>query len=160
MPRSIESKMVAWEDVASHALNLHANGRRIVTTNGCFDLLHYGHLQYLTEARALGDCLWVAVNADETVRRQKGEGRPLNPEKWRAATLAALEVVDYVTIFREDTPVDFLKRVAPKTHVKGGDYSPEKLPETPVVEAGGGEVRCLAFTDGVSTTGLIAKLKD
>jgi len=159
MPRSPESKLVSWESAPSLAESLRAQGRRIVTTNGCFDLLHWGHIQYLNEARALGDCLWVAVNADATVRRRKGEGRPLNPESWRARALAALEAIDYVTVFREDTPEAFLSRVRPAIHVKGGDYLPQNLPERAVVEAAGGEVRCLAFVDGVSTTELIEKLR-
>lgn len=159
MPRTPQSKLVTWDDLADRAAEVRAQGRKLVTTNGCFDLLHWGHLQYLNEARLAGDCLWVAVNADATVRRSKGPGRPLNSQDWRALALAALECVDYVTIFEQDTPVEFLERVRPAIHVKGGDYRPENLPEKAVVEAGGGEVRCLSFVPGISTTQLIEKMR-
>lgn len=159
MARNPQSKIVSWKNLPQVAADLRARQRRVVTTNGCFDLLHWGHIQYLNEARALGDCLFVAVNADATVRRSKGTARPLNPQDWRALALAALEAVDYVVIFEEATPEEFLRIVQPAIHVKGGDYLPENLPERKVVEAGGGEVRCLSFVPGVSTTKLIEKMK-
>jgi rfaE bifunctional protein nucleotidyltransferase chain/domain len=159
MTRSPESKLVPWDRLERLSAELRAAGKRIVTTNGCFDIVHWGHMHYLDEARRLGDCLFVAVNADATVRRQKGEGRPINPESRRALQLAALESVDYVTVFPQETPEAFLETVRPAIHVKGGDYLPENLPERAVVERFGGEVRCLGFVTGLSTTKLIERMK-
>jgi rfaE bifunctional protein nucleotidyltransferase chain/domain len=157
--RSSESKVIAIDEIEALASQLRASGRRIVTTNGCFDLLHWGHLAYLNEARALGDVLICGVNSDASVRHLKGDSRPLISEHYRALQLAALEAVDYVTIFSEETPDKFLEKVKPSLHVKGGDYQPDQLPERKVVEAGGGKVVCLSLILGFSTTGLIAKLK-
>lgn len=134
-------------------------GKRLVTTNGCFDLLHWGHIQYLNEAKALGDLLLVGLNSDASVKRLKGPSRPLNPELVRARQIASLECVDYVVIFEEATPEAFLEMVKPAIHAKGGDYRVEDLPERKVVEAGGGEVRVLSLVPGFSTTSLIEKLK-
>jgi glycerol-3-phosphate cytidylyltransferase len=158
MPRSPESKLVPWDKIEEVAARVRAQNGRLVTTNGCFDLLHWGHMHYLFEARTLGDCLFVAVNADATVRRQKGEGRPIHAESRRALQIAALESVDYVTIFQQETPDAFLEKARPAIHVKGGDYLPENLPEREVVEKHGGEVRCLGFVTGLSTTKLIERL--
>ncbi|MBS2002372.1 MAG: D-glycero-beta-D-manno-heptose 1-phosphate adenylyltransferase [Cyanobacteria bacterium SZAS LIN-5] len=130
----------------------------IVTTNGCFDILHVGHVRYLAEARRLGDVLIVGVNTDDSVRRLKGPSRPVNNENDRAEVLASLECVDYVTLFPEDTPVELLTEVKPNFHAKGGDYDPEKLAETPVVESFGGQVKIINLVPGKSTTSLIAKI--
>jgi glycerol-3-phosphate cytidylyltransferase len=130
----------------------------IVTTNGCFDILHVGHVRYLAEARKLGDLLIVGVNTDASVKRLKGPTRPLNNEADRAEILAALECVDYVTLFTEDTPVEFLAEVQPNFHAKGGDYNPADLAETPVVESFGGQMKIINLVPGKSTTGLIAKI--
>lgn len=130
----------------------------IVTTNGCFDILHVGHVRYLAEARKLGDLLIVGVNTDASVKRLKGPTRPLNNEADRAEILAALECVDYVTLFTEDTPVEFLTEVQPNFHAKGGDYNPANLAETPVVESFGGQMKIINLVPGKSTTGLIAKI--
>lgn len=137
---------------------LRAQGKKIVTTNGCFDLLHIGHLQYLGQARELGDRLWIGLNSDRSVQALKGPKRPIQDEKSRLLQMAALEAVDYITVFEALTPVEFLKQVRPAIHVKGGDYRPEDLPETSVVEAGGGKIECLAFTPGFSTTALVEKI--
>ena len=133
-------------------------GMTIVTTNGCFDLLHYGHVSCLERAGRLGDMLVVGVNSDAVVRRLKGKGRPINPALNRAAVVAALRAVDAVFIFNEETPETFLKALKPDIHVKGGDYS-GRLLEQDAVEAAGGTVRILAKVPGLSTTLLLKKAR-
>lgn len=157
--RALEDKLIPMEEVASKAASLRLLSKKIVTTNGCFDLLHIGHLNYLREARAMGDCLWVGLNADSSVRALKGPSRPLQDEATRSIQLAALEAVDFVTLFFESTPEKFLEKVQPWVHVKGGDYQGRDLPERRIVEQGGGSIRCVAFTEGFSTTSLIERIK-
>jgi D-glycero-beta-D-manno-heptose 1-phosphate adenylyltransferase len=135
-------------------------GRRIVFTNGCFDLLHAGHVRYLREARALGDLLVVGVNTDASVRRLgKGGDRPIVPEAERAEVLAALEMVDYVTLFDEDTPLELVRAVAPDVLAKGGDWTPETVVGAEDVRARGGDVAIIAYHPGLSTTALIDRLR-
>ena len=133
-------------------------GERVVFTNGVFDILHVGHLRSLTEARALGDALLVAVNADSSVRRFKGDKRPIVSEDERAELLDALRAVDYVTLFDTRTPVPLIEKVQPAIYVKGGDYTLEDLPEAPVVQGYGGEVQILSLIAGRSTTNIISKI--
>lgn len=135
------------------------DGLRIVFTNGCFDVLHLGHTTYLREAKRLGDRLIVAVNADASVRRLKGAGRPVNDETDRAGVVAALECVDYVTLFDADTPVDLIEALRPDVYVKGGDYTPDMLEETPTVLAYGGEVRTVGYVEAHSTTALVDRIR-
>lgn len=130
------------------------NGLRVVFTNGCFDLLHVGHLRTLQWARRQGDLLVVGLNSDASVRQLKGEGRPLTTELERAELLAGFSCVDYVVIFPESTPLDLLARVRPDVHVKGGDYRLEDLPETALVRGYGGEVLLTPLIEGRSTTSL------
>jgi D-beta-D-heptose 7-phosphate kinase/D-beta-D-heptose 1-phosphate adenosyltransferase len=138
---------------------LRRAGKRIVFTNGCFDLIHPGHVRYLRAARRLGDVLVVGLNSDRSVRRlAKGPGRPLVSEGDRAEVLAALEMVDFVTLFAEDTPLDLIRRVRPDVLVKGGDWSEERIVGADVVRAGGGSVRSLPFAPGYSTTRLIRRI--
>jgi D-beta-D-heptose 7-phosphate kinase/D-beta-D-heptose 1-phosphate adenosyltransferase len=137
-----------------------AAGNRIVFTNGCFDVLHAGHVAYLAEAKHLGDVLVVAINTDEQVRSQKGEGRPIFTEPERAEVLSALECVDYVTVFAEPTPHRILERVRPDVLVKGGDYAPSEVLGREVVEAYGGDVRVLAYRRGLSSTDVIRRLAE
>ena len=132
-----------------------AEGAVVVTTNGCFDVLHLGHLRYLQAARQLGDLLIVAINSDTSVRELKGKNRPLVPEEERAEMLAGLECVDYVVIFPELTPISLLSELKPNIHVKGGDYKLEQLVEKEVVEANGGKVIVGLNVPGKSTTNLI-----
>lgn len=132
-----------------------SKGSVVVTTNGCFDVLHLGHLRYLQAARQLGDLLVVAVNSDSSVRELKGENRPLVPEGERAEMLAGLACVDYVVIFPELTPISLLSDLKPNIHVKGGDYKLEQLIEREVVEANGGKVIVGLNVPGKSTTNLI-----
>lgn len=137
---------------------LRAAGKKIVFTNGCFDLIHTGHTRYLASARALGDLLIVAVNSDSSVRTIKGEKRPINTQNDRAETLAALESVDFVTIFDEPDPYRVISELLPDVLVKGGDWPVEKIIGRNVVEARGGRVVTIPFVDGASTTGIIEKI--
>lgn len=135
-------------------------GDRIVFTNGCFDILHRGHVEYLQEAAALGDRLIIGVNSDASVRRLgKAADRPLNDQDGRAKVLAALRLVDAVVIFDEDTPLDLIKAVGPDVLVKGGDWRPEDIVGSDVVKKLGGEVRALKLVDGFSTTALVEKIR-
>ncbi|NLC58304.1 MAG: D-glycero-beta-D-manno-heptose 1-phosphate adenylyltransferase [Armatimonadetes bacterium] len=152
------SKIVSWEQLDAIVRRLKAEGKRIVFTNGCFDLLHIGHARYLQQARALGDFLIVGLNSDESVRRLKGPRRPLVPEAERAEMLAALACVDAVALFQEDTPDHLIRLVSPHLHAKGGDYRKEELPEAPLVESLGGEVRILPWVAGRSTTEIVLRV--
>lgn len=133
--------------------------KKIVFTNGCFDILHIGHLRYMEEAAKLGDILVIGLNSDASVRRLKGEERPINSQEDRAELLSALEFVDYVVIFDEDTPYELIKKIQPDVLVKGGDYKPEEVIGKDIVEARGGELRLLRFVEGKSTTNIISKIK-
>ncbi len=139
-------------------------GRVVVFTNGCFDILHVGHIRYLQKARAMGDLLVVGVNTDESVRKLKGPDRPINPERDRAEVLAALECVDYVSLFAEDTPIELIQAIKPDIDVKGGDYTPEDMPETAVVRAYGGCVEIIPFSatesEGFSTTNTLLSMTE
>ena len=148
-------KIYHRSELASILQQAKTDGNVVVTTNGCFDVLHLGHLRYLQSARQLGDLLVVAVNSDSSVRQLKGENRPLVPEEERAEMLAGLACVDYVVIFPELTPIDLLSELKPNIHVKGGDYKLEQLIERDVVEANGGEVIVGLNIPGKSTTNLI-----
>jgi rfaE bifunctional protein nucleotidyltransferase chain/domain len=157
--RAVERKVKSRSELQRIVEEAKAEGKTVVFTNGCFDILHIGHVRYLQDARALGDILVVGVNTDSTVRRLKGEDRPIVPESERAEVLSALECVNYVTIFDEDTPVELILAIKPNVHVKGGDYKPEDLPESDVVRKTGGVVKVIPYagtnTKGYSTTGLI-----
>ena len=152
--------VLAETELASALDDLRGTGQRIVMTNGCFDLIHPGHVRYLQQARALGDLLVVAVNDDDSVRRLKGESRPLNTLDDRMAVLGALGAVDYVVPFSEDTPARLIEVLGPDVLVKGGDYAVEQIAGHESVLARGGEVRVLDFVDGHSTSGLIERLND
>ena len=151
----LNQKIYHRSELASVLQQLKTEGKTVVTTNGCFDVLHLGHLRYLRAARQLGDLLVVAVNSDSSVRQLKGENRPLVSEAERAEMLAGLECVDYVIIFPELTPIDLLSELKPSIHVKGGDYKLEQLIEKDVVEANGGKVVVGLNVPGKSTTNLI-----
>ena len=130
----------------------------IVFTNGCFDILHRGHIEYLTEAKEQGDYLIVGLNTDASVKRLKGENRPINCEEDRALMLAALECVDYVILFDEDTPEQLIRSIKPDILVKGGDYTPEQIVGAPFVLKDGGSVLTIPFVDGYSTTQMIERI--
>jgi rfaE bifunctional protein nucleotidyltransferase chain/domain len=138
---------------------LRAAGRRLVFTNGCFDLLHVGHVRYLRSARALGDALLVAVNSDRSVRALKGAGRPVMSEGERAELLAALSSVDFVTVFDEESPRALIAELLPDVLAKGGDYALEEIHGREEVERAGGRVVALPFVEGASTTGIIERLR-
>jgi len=149
---SLEQLLVALSDARDH-------GEKIVFTNGCFDIIHAGHVGYLEEAKKLGNRLVVAINGDESVRRLKGEGRPINPVDRRMAVLAGLESVDWVISFDEDTPESLLKRIKPEILVKGGDYSDDQVVGADIVKAYGGKVQALSLFDNCSTTAIVEKIK-
>lgn len=131
-----------------------------VFTNGCFDLLHPGHLAYLKEAKALGKSLIIGLNSDRSVQAIKGPKRPINPENDRAQMLSHLKMVDAVIYFHENTPLKLIEILAPDIYVKGGDYQKESLPETPIVEHYGGKVHILSFIPGHSSTSIIQRIQD
>ena len=138
---------------------LRTAGHRLVFTNGVFDLMHIGHVRYLTQARALGDALVVAINSDRTVRELKGDSRPVFNQAERAEILAALRVVDYVIVFDDISPRSLIASLLPDVLVKGGDYSLDEIHGREEVEAAGGKVISLPFVDGASTTSIIERMK-
>ena len=157
---SAHEKIISLEQLPAWRDSLREAGKRLVVTNGCFDLLHAGHVSYLEQAAALGDLLLVGCNGDESVRQLKGEGRPLNPEADRALVLSALESVGSVVVFPERRAEDFLRLAKPDVYVKGGDYTLEELDpeERAAVEAAGGVIRLLALVPGRSTSALVGKI--
>jgi len=152
-------KIVSQDELILLIAREKRDGRRVVFTNGCFDLLHPGHVRCLAEARALGDLLVVAVNSDSSVRGNKGPERPLVPQGDRAEVLAALSSVDYVTIFDEPTPRPLIARVLPSVLVKGADWGPNEVVGREEVEAAGGQVVSIPLAPGYSTTNLLEKIR-
>ncbi|MEN0102650.1 MAG: D-glycero-beta-D-manno-heptose 1-phosphate adenylyltransferase [Curtobacterium sp.] len=152
--------VVDHDDLAAAVQAAHEQGRRVVFTNGCFDVVHRGHTTYLRQAKELGDLLVVALNDDDSVRRLKGPERPINTAEDRAGVLAALACVDLVTVFATDTPIPLLERVRPDVYVKGGDYSPEMLRETEVVRAYGGEVVMVDYVPEHSTSAVVRRIRE
>ena len=152
-------KLVSQDELAEITSREKRDGRRVVFTNGCFDLLHPGHVRCLAEARALGDVLIVAVNSDRSARGNKGSEHPLVPERDRAEVLAALAAVDYVTIFDEPTPRELISRVLPNILVKGADWPPDQVVGREEVEAAGGRVISIPLEPGYSTTNLVEKIR-
>ena len=151
--------VVNLEELVTVVENSKNNNKVIVTTNGCFDILHVGHVRYLKETKKLGDVLIIALNTDESVRRLKGPTRPVNSENDRAEVLAALECVDFVVLFNEQTPVDLLSKIKPDIHAKGGDYNADNLPESATIKEGGGKLVFIPLVEGKSTTNIIQKIK-
>ncbi len=147
------------EELLRVRAELRAGGRRLVFTNGCFDLLHVGHVRYLAEARRLGDALLVAINSNRSVRALKGAGRPVLPEAERAEILAALASVDFVTVFDEESPRALIARLLPDVLVKGGDYGLDEIHGREEVERAGGRVLSLPFVEGASTTCIIERIR-
>ena len=161
MPKPSPDKVLTLRQAAAWAASARRRGQRVVATNGCFDLLHFGHVSYLQRARELGDVLVVGLNGDRSVRELKGPGRPLAPQKQRAAVLAALACVDAVVVFPQVRAHRFLAAVRPDVYVKGGDYRPETLfgRERAVLTAVGSKIRILPFVKGFSTSRLIEKVR-
>ena len=151
--------VVSEEQLLLAITDAKAHGERVVMTNGCFDILHAGHVSYLREAKQQGDRLIVAVNDDDSVTRLKGPGRPVNPVERRMVVLAGLGDVDWVVPFSEDTPERLICKLLPDVLVKGGDYKIEEIAGGQCVQDNGGEVKILCFEDGISTTQIINKMK-
>jgi rfaE bifunctional protein nucleotidyltransferase chain/domain len=153
-------KILDWEEARRLVRRLQARGQRVVFTNGCFDLLHVGHVRYLQAAKALGGFLVVGLNDDASVRRlDKGSARPLTPQAERAEILAALACVDAVVIFSQDTPLELIINLRPEVLVKGGDYTLENIVGRPEVLSWGGEVRVIPLVPGKSTSSLINRIR-
>ena len=159
MIQKIKNKIQDWKTIQQTISEWKFSNKKIVFTNGCFDILHYGHIHYLAEARALGDKLVIGLNSSDSVKRLKGNHRPINDDLTRLHILAALECVDAVVIFEEDTPLELIKIVVPDILVKGGDYQPEDIVGSDIVLENGGDVRSLAFVEGYSTSSIENKIK-
>lgn len=149
---------VKREDLKNLLKKLRKDGKTIVTTNGCFDILHVGHVRYLEETKKHGDILIVALNSDKSVKSIKGEDRPINNELDRAEVLNALESVDYVVLFDEDSPANLLAEIKPDVHTKGADYNIDTLPEAKIIIDNGGRLEFIQFVPGKSTTSTIEKI--
>ncbi len=158
-PPTANAKVCSLDELVALRADWKAGNRRVVFTNGCFDLVHPGHVRYLAQARALGDALIVALNSDRSVRRLKGDTRPILKEDERAEVMAALAVVDAVTIFDSETPFDVIRAVLPDILVKGGDWSVDTIVGRDVVEANGGQVLSLPFVAGVSTSEIVRRIQ-
>ena len=156
----MKTKIVGLDELAERAEVLRAGGKKLVATNGCFDLLHVGHVRYLQAARALGDLLAVGLNSDRSVRELKGHGRPITAESDRAEVLAALQCVDLVTIFPQTRATQFIAAIKPAIYVKGGEYSSETLDkeERAVLKEIGAEIRIIPFEAGYSTSRLLEQI--
>jgi rfaE bifunctional protein nucleotidyltransferase chain/domain len=157
---NFRQKIIPWEQLPEWRASVRAAGKKLVVTNGCFDLLHLGHVTYLENARNLGDVLLIGLNGDDSVRQLKGDGRPVNHENDRAGVLSALQSVDAVCIFGEVTANHFLARAQPDIYVKGGDYALDTVnhEERRTVEQAGGTIRIIPFVPGKSTTALLKKI--
>ncbi|GAB4258884.1 D-glycero-beta-D-manno-heptose 1-phosphate adenylyltransferase [Deferrisoma sp.] len=157
-PTPIDQKILSAERLVEELAPRRASGETVVFTNGCFDILHPGHVRYLETARALGDCLVVGLNSDASVRRLKGPTRPVCTQEERTTVLAALASVDYVVVFEEDTPLRLIEAVRPDVLVKGGDWAPEAIVGREVVERRGGRVVTIPVVEGKSTTGIVERI--
>ncbi|MCQ2305013.1 MAG: D-glycero-beta-D-manno-heptose 1-phosphate adenylyltransferase [Bacteroidales bacterium] len=155
---TIKNKLLSREALEMKLAEWRSAGKTIVFTNGCFDILHRGHVEYLAQAADLGDKLIVGLNTDASVKRLKGESRPINDEKSRALLLSALQFVDVVVFFDEDTPYELIKQVQPDILVKGNDYKPEEIVGYDIVTAKGGKVLTIDLVEGFSTTNIIKRL--
>ena len=156
----MEDKIVDREQLQKEVVRLRGEGKRIVFTNGCFDILHVGHARYLKEAKKTGDVLVLALNSDSSVRAIKGEKRPLIPEEERAYMVASLEAVDYVTIFSEATPLELIEYLMPDVLVKGGDWAEEQVVGRESIRKWGGKVVIIPEIEGASTTNIVEKIRN
>jgi len=156
----VRKKVLSTGVLARQLAAARRRRKRIVFTNGCFDLIHPGHVRYLRKAKQLGDVLVVALNSDTSVRRLKGPTRPLVPQGARCEVMAALEMVDFVTVFNEDTPYKLIARLQPDVLVKGGDWAPDRIVGADLVRARGGTVRSIRFAPGYSTTALVERISE
>lgn len=152
--------LVKREDLRALIDTIHHSGKTVVTTNGCFDILHVGHVRYLEKTKTFGDFLIVLLNSDKSVKSIKGPSRPINNEQDRAEILSALRCVDYVVLFDEDSPKNLLDEMKPDVYTKGADYTMETLPEADIMKKNGTRVEFIEFVDGKSTTNVINKMKN
>ncbi len=150
--------ILSADEMRAERGRLHAEGKTLVFTNGCFDILHRGHVEYLSKASDMGDVLVVGLNTDASVKRLKGESRPINDEQARALILASLGFVDAVVLFDEDTPYELIKAIRPDVLVKGADYKPEEIVGYDIVTSYGGKVETVPLVEGYSTTSIISNL--
>lgn len=155
----IEQKILDGKGLEAALQLARSKGQKIVFTNGCFDILHRGHVDYLSKARSLGDLLIVGLNSDKSVQRIKGESRPIQDENSRAEILASLLFVDYVVLFDQDTPLELIEKVKPDFLVKGADYKPENIVGHEIVEEKGGKVVTIEFLQGYSTSKIVEKIR-
>ena len=158
--KHVQSKIISQKNLDSLLAQWRFEQAKIVFTNGCFDILHAGHLQYLAEARDLGTKLVVGLNSDDSVKRLKGNHRPINDLQTRTMMLASLQFVDAVVVFEEDTPFELIKKIIPTILVKGGDYEIKSIVGYDIVTENGGEVKTLTFLEGFSTTNIEDKIKN
>ncbi len=156
---SLKQKILSSKNLKSQLALWQFQDKIIVFTNGCFDIIHAGHIDYLSKAKDLGDILLIGLNTDDSVRRLKGENRPVNDENARAIILAAMQFVDAVVLFDEGTPYDLIKQVQPDILVKGSDYMPEDIVGADIVLAKGGEIKTIDFLEGYSTSRIIERIK-
>jgi len=154
------NKLKTWKEISELVSELKANNKKIVFTNGCFDILHAGHVQYLAEAKGLGNILILGLNSDNSVKRLKGNDRPINSENERAIVLSALSSVSYIVIFNEDTPYMLIDHIKPNILVKGGDWKAEDIVGSDIVKLYNGEVKSLSFIKGKSSSNIINKIKE
>lgn len=153
-------EVIKQENLDELLAKLKKENKTVVTTNGCFDILHVGHVRYLKKAKSFGDVLLIALNSDKSVKSIKGPTRPINNENDRAEILSSLYFVDYVVMFDEDSPMNLLAKIKPDVHTKGADYTVETLPEAKVILEGGGKIEFISFVEGKSTTSIIEKISD
>lgn len=152
-------ELIKRENIRKLVKEIQDSGKTVVTTNGCFDVLHVGHVRYLTQTKSYADYSIVLLNSDKSVRSIKGEGRPINNENDRAEILCALSCVDYVVLFDEDSPGDLLDEIKPDVHTKGADYSVETLPEADIIMKNGGRIEFITFVEGKSSSNTIEAMK-
>lgn len=148
-----------WDKLVKVLNELKSQGKRIIFTNGCFDILHWGHVYYLKQAKELGDILVLALNTDDSVKKLKGDSRPINNQQDRALVINELKSIDYVTFFSEETPYNIIKILKPNIIAKGGDYSPEQVVGKDIIENYGGSVEIIPFVEGKSTTNIVNKMR-
>ncbi len=152
--------LVARDKIKELVERLHSEGKTVVTTNGCFDILHAGHVKYLEKTAEFADKTIVLLNSDKSIRSIKGEGRPINNEIDRAIVLGALKYVDYVVLFDEDSPAALLEEIKPDVHTKGADYTTETLPEADIIIKNGGRLEFIEFVEGKSTTNTLKAINE
>jgi len=152
------NRNISREELVAIRKELKADGRKVVFTNGCFDIIHSGHVDYLTKAKMMGDVLFVGINSDSSIKRIKGDKRPILDENERAFIVASLKAVDYVSLFDEDTPKELIEAIVPDVLVKGADWTIENIVGRDVVEANGGKVETIKFVNNQSTSNIIKKI--